>query len=56
MKTVGALWKNKKENGKSFLTGKLDLGALGTVDIAVFTNEKRKKDDQPDYRICLFDK
>jgi uncharacterized protein (DUF736 family) len=55
MKTVGALWKKEKENGKPFLSGKIDLGVLGEIDIAVFPNEKQKE-GQPQYRICLFDK
>ncbi|AEA33646.1 hypothetical protein [Hippea maritima] len=55
-KTVGALWLREYEkDGKrrKMMAGELDLGALGTVKIAVFKNEKKEKENQPDYRIVL---
>ncbi len=55
-KTVGALWVREYEkDGKKrkMMSGELDLGALGTIKIAVFKNDKKEKDNQPDYRIVL---
>ena len=57
-KVVGALWINEFEkDGKKrkMMSGELDLGALGTVKIAVFKNEKKEKDNQPDYKIVVND-
>jgi len=53
-KQVGALWRHDSEKVGVFLTGILDLGGLGEVPIAVFRNDRKKKDSkQPDYRILL---
>lgn len=38
------------------LSGRLDLGAMGEVDIAVFLNERKDKPNHPDYRIVLSDR
>ena len=57
-KVVGALWiKEFEKDGKKrkMMSGELDLGALGTVKIAVFKNEKKEKDNQPDYKIVVND-
>jgi hypothetical protein len=40
----------------SFLSGQLDIGVLGKVNIAVFQNEKGEGDyKKPDARIMLFE-
>ena len=55
-KTIGALWlKDFEKDGKKekMMSGELDLGALGSISIAVFKNKKKDKDNQPDYRIVL---
>lgn len=52
LKPVGALWKKQDKNKKDYLSGNLDLGALGEARIMVFPNEK-KEGEQPDYRISL---
>ncbi len=55
-KSVGALWVREYEKDgqkKKMLSGEIDLGALGKVNIAVFKNEKKEKENQPDYRIVL---
>ena len=55
-KTVGALWvkEYEKDGAKhKMLSGEIDLGALGTVKIAVFKNDRKEKENQPDYRIVL---
>ena len=55
LKPIGALWRKEGKKGK-FLTGTLDLGVLGEVNIAVFTNEKGEGDEKkPDATICLFE-
>ena len=55
-KQVGALWlKEYEKDGKKrkMMSGELDLGILGKVNIAVFKNEKKEKENQPDYYIVL---
>ena len=52
LKTIGGLWE-KKKGERTYLTGVLDLGALGQVNIGVFPNEQ-KEDNQPDFRVTLF--
>ncbi len=58
MKTVGALWLKdyeKEVQKKKMMSGELDLGALGMIKIGVFKNEKKEKENQPDYQIVLFE-
>jgi uncharacterized protein (DUF736 family) len=58
-KTIGALWvKEYEKDGqkRKMFSGELDLGVLGTVGIAIFKNEKKDKENQPDYRIVLSEK
>lgn len=43
------------EIGEKYLNGNIDLGALGKVQIKVFKNEKKEKDNQPDFRIVVKD-
>jgi uncharacterized protein (DUF736 family) len=54
-KQIGALWRRTAKQGETgdFLKGVLDLGALGQVPIVVFKNTRKKKDNEPDYRIVL---
>ena len=55
-KTIGALWlKDYEKDGKKhkMMSGEIDLGVLGTARIAVFKNEKKEKENHPDYRIVL---
>ncbi len=47
---IGALWKRKSQDGKTFLSGVIsDL--RGDIQIAVFVNDRKEKDNQPDYNI-----
>lgn len=56
-KQVGALWRHESESVGQFLTGTLDLGGLGEVPIAVFTNDRKEAGSkQPDFRIVLSEK
>jgi len=55
-KVVGALWLREYERDgkkKKMLAGELDLGLLGTVKVAIFKNEKKEKENQPDYTVVL---
>lgn len=55
-KQIGALWHHAAKEGKqnAFLTGTLDLGALGQTAIVVFKNDRKKEgSNEPDYRILL---
>ncbi|MFH1052777.1 MAG: hypothetical protein V1779_17795 [bacterium] len=52
---IGALWSRKSNDGKTFLSGMLnDLS--GDIQIAVFKNDRKEKDNQPDYNIVLSEK
>ena len=52
LKKVGVLWKKDSKNNQEYLSGQLDLGALGESKIMVFKNNK-KEDNHPDYTISL---
>lgn len=52
LKKVGVLWKKDSKNNQEYLSGQLDLGAMGEAKIMVFKNNK-KEDKQPDYSISL---
>jgi uncharacterized protein (DUF736 family) len=52
LKKIGVLWKKKDKNKEEFYSGSLDLGVLGTVQLAVFPNNN-KKENQPDFAINL---
>ena len=54
-KQIGALWKHTAKSDQTgvFLSGYLELGALGEASIAVFKNKRKAKENQPDYRIVL---
>lgn len=49
---IGALWLKQSQDGRQFLSGVLqDLG--GDINIAVFKNDKKENEKQPDYNIVL---
>ncbi len=55
LKQIGVLWHKESKKGK-YLSGVLDLGALGEVRVAVFHNDKDNPDDKaPDATICRFE-
>ncbi|WP_456468112.1 DUF736 family protein [Archaeoglobus sp.] len=43
----------KKQNGRKYLAGYVDLGILGKREVYLFKNEKREKDTQPAFRLML---
>ena len=49
---IGSLWKYKKDN-KSYLLGNIEVIAGQKILIAVFPNDKKEKEGQPDYNIIL---
>lgn len=50
---IGALWRRDGKNQK-FLSGKITIGEFGEekeIQIVVFKNRFKEKDNQPDFRI-----
>lgn len=49
---IGALWLKTANDGRKFFSGVLqDL--TGDINIAVFKNDRKEKENQPDYNIVL---
>ena len=49
---IGALWIKQSQDGRTYLSGVIqDLS--GDINIAVFKNDKKEADKQPDYNIVL---
>lgn len=49
MDKIGALWKKKD---KDYLSGTIEYEGA-KIPILVFKNNRKEKDNQPDYNICL---
>lgn len=49
-KKIGALWLKTSQDGKKFMSGVLE-GLGGDIQIVVFKNDKKEKENQPDYNI-----
>ncbi len=50
---IGALWRRNGKNQK-FLSGKITIGEFGEekeIQIVIFSNRFKEKDNQPDFRI-----
>lgn len=47
---VGALWQNTSQRGLPYLSGKIEVGGQ-KVELIVFENKDKKKENQPDYTI-----
>ena len=55
LKKIGVLWRKEGKNG-SYLSGTIDIGVLGKVNVAIFPNENTEGDEKkPDARIYLFE-
>jgi uncharacterized protein (DUF736 family) len=52
-KRLGALWKKKTKEGKSYLSGNVEIIVGMPMQIAIFQNEKKTEPKQPDYNIVL---
>ncbi len=53
LKKIGALWSKEDKNKKPYLSGTLDLGVLGEVQIMIFQNKHKEEENQPDATISL---
>ena len=50
---IGALWRREGKNQK-YLSGKVTLGEFGeeqTIQVVIYSNKFKEKDNQPDFRI-----
>ena len=47
---IGSAWKKEKD-GKSYLSCVIQVPFLGELNFAMFRNDKKEKDNQPDYMI-----
>ncbi len=52
LKRIGAFWKNHDPKSKTRASGKIDLGALGEIDVIIFDNEKQEE-KHPDQTLHL---
>jgi uncharacterized protein (DUF736 family) len=49
---IGSLWQRKTKDGKTYLSCILE-DLSGDIRIAVFKNDRKEKENQPDYQIVL---
>jgi len=52
---IGALWLRKSSNGIQYMSGVLN-DISGDIQVAIFKNDRKEKENQPDYRIVLSEK
>ena len=52
---IGALWVRESQDGRKFMSGLIET-LNGDVQIAVFKNDKKEKENHPDYNIVLSEK
>ncbi|MCH8476391.1 MAG: DUF736 family protein [Wenzhouxiangella sp.] len=48
---IGAAWLGKTQDGKSYMSCQITIPLLGKLSFALFKNEQKEKDNQPDYNI-----
>ena len=48
-RTVIALWKKKSKEGNDYMSGVVDLGAVGSSNVVLFPNKKKKGETHPDF-------
>jgi len=48
---LGALWKKTSKAGKPYMSGKIKTPAGEELSVVVFTNDYKKEEKHPDYRI-----
>lgn len=49
---IGALWLKETKDGKKYFSGVLE-DLRGEIRIAVFKNDRKEKENQPDYQIIV---
>lgn len=49
---IGALWLKETKDGKKYFSGVLE-DLRGEIRIAIFKNDRKEKDNQPDYQIVV---
>ncbi len=49
---IGALWVRRSKDGMTYMSGTLE-DLRGNIQIAVFKNDRKEKDNQPDFQIVL---
>ena len=52
LKRVGALWNKKDKKGRDYMSGTVEFGNLGAINIMAFKNEKTEE-NHPDWTIHL---
>ena len=52
LKRIGALWTKTDKNKKEYMSGTLEMGALGHINVMIFPNEKQEE-NHPDHSVCL---
>jgi uncharacterized protein (DUF736 family) len=52
LKRIGALWTKTDKNKKNYMSGTVEMGALGHINVMIFPNEKQEE-NHPDYSVCL---
>jgi uncharacterized protein (DUF736 family) len=52
---IGALWVRTTQEGKKYMSGVLN-DLRGDISIAVFKNDRKEKENQPDYNIIISEK
>lgn len=48
---IGSAWLKDTKDGKRFMSCVIELPIIGKLNFAMFKNEKKEKDNQPDYQI-----
>ena len=52
LKRIGALWNKTDKKGQDYMSGTLEMGALGHINIMIFQNEKAEE-NHPDWSVQL---
>lgn len=53
LKRIAVFWAKTDRNKKKFMSGTLDLGAMGEARVLMFPNSKKEADNAPDYYLYL---